>query len=153
VAKNQFTTTNGFIRDGDRVLRVLTGYFGGGTAFPIHILRDTYGERKAGGRPAHILHISDTGIDTMFDGKDERGNLGWDIAAMAMERSGAGGSLVLNMVSDWEKREHPSYATIRKGRDVMGWMVHCVRSWSQLVEFARAFSRLRFGDEPEDGQV
>src|SRR5262249_13965300 len=34
----QFTTTEGFVRDPEAVLRVLTGYFGGTTAFPIHVL-------------------------------------------------------------------------------------------------------------------
>src|SRR5262249_39172472 len=34
----EFETTDGFISDASRVLRILTGYLGGGTAFPIHIL-------------------------------------------------------------------------------------------------------------------
>src|SRR5262245_27033587 len=38
--KNQFLTTRGFVRDEEAVLRVLTGYFGGGTAFPIHVFRE-----------------------------------------------------------------------------------------------------------------
>src|SRR5262249_39657748 len=33
----QFTTTGGFVRDAEVVLRVVTGFLGGGTAFPIHV--------------------------------------------------------------------------------------------------------------------
>ena len=50
--KNEFTSTEGFVRDQESVLRVLTGYFGGSTAFPIHVLRDTYATRKPGARAA-----------------------------------------------------------------------------------------------------
>src|SRR4030095_4668536 len=96
--KNQFTTTREFVRDEQTVLRVLTGYFGGGTAFPIHVLRDTYAARKQEARPVHILVISDDGVSTMFD-RDERGNSGWDIAALALKRARGGGTLVLNLQS------------------------------------------------------
>src|SRR5439155_3455887 len=65
--KNQFTSTDGFVRDHESVLRVLTGYFGGATAFPIHTLRETYARRKPSARAAHILVISDDGVSTMFD--------------------------------------------------------------------------------------
>ena len=38
----QFDTTNGFITDEMKLLRVLTGYLGGGTAFPNHMLVDRW---------------------------------------------------------------------------------------------------------------
>jgi len=143
--KNQFETTKGFVRDEDKILRVLTGYFGGGTAFPIHLLRDTFVPRRPGDRPVHILNISDDGISTMFD-KDERGQIGWKVTAMALERAKAGGSLVLNISADWEKLSitDPAYAAIRRARDEQGWKVYCVSSWVDLVEFAKAFSRKRY---------
>src|SRR6266542_4652018 len=81
--KKQFTSTDGFVRDQESVLRVLTGYFGGATAFPIHVLRETYATRKPNARVAHILVISDDGVSTMFD-SDERGHSGGDIAATAL---------------------------------------------------------------------
>ncbi|MBF6907349.1 VWA domain-containing protein, partial [Acinetobacter baumannii] len=40
--KSQVLETKGFVRDSDAVLGVLTGFFGGGTCFPIHRLRETY---------------------------------------------------------------------------------------------------------------
>lgn len=74
--KKEFLTTDAFVRDEEMILRVLTGYFGGATAFPIHLLRDTYAARKPGARPAHVLVISDDGVSTMFH-QDERGASGW----------------------------------------------------------------------------
>jgi hypothetical protein len=141
--KNQFTSTGAFVRDQEAVLRVLTGYFGGATAFPIHVLRETYAGRKANERPAHVLVISDDGVSTMFD-KDERGNTGWAVSAMALRQARGGGTLVLNLPEKWETHQGP-YDTIRRARDEQGWHVHRVASLEQLVEFARQFSQLRYG--------
>ena len=143
--KDQFTSTDGFVRDDDSVLRVLTGYFGGGTAFPIHKLRETYAKREPSARPAHILMISDDGISTMF-AMDERGQSGWDIAAMALARAEGGGTLALNMSAHWENQGGP-YADVRRARDEQGWQVHRVASLEELVEFARQFSRMRYGPD------
>lgn len=152
--KNQFTTTRGFVRDGTEILRVLTGYFGGGTAFPIHILRDTYAARTAASRAVHILVISDDGASTMFD-TDERGNSGWDIARTALQRARGGGSLVLNIRAGWDTfgRANPVQrylptnweGRIRRARDEQGWHVHAVTSLADLVQFAREFSRAQYG--------
>jgi hypothetical protein len=144
--KNQFTTTWEFVRNEQDILRVLTGYFGGATAFPIHVLRDTYAARKPEARPVHILVISDDGVSTMFD-PDERGNSGWDIAASALKRAGGGGTLVLNLPADWERAAFSPFSDIRRARDEQGWHVHRVASLEDLVEFARQFSRMRYGEE------
>jgi hypothetical protein len=141
--KTQFKTTDGFVRDQEAILRVLTGFFGGATAFPIHVLRDTYAARKPAARPAHIMVISDDGVSTMF-ARDERGGSGRDIAAMALARAAGGGTLVLNLPQNWEA-SGTAYAEIRRARDEQGWQVHRVASLEELVEFARSFSRLRFG--------
>src|SRR5262249_42393242 len=70
--KMQFQSTRGFVRDEALVLGVLTGYLGGGTAFPIHVMRETYAGRPPGARPVHVMVVSDDGVATMFD-DDERG--------------------------------------------------------------------------------
>lgn len=149
--KNQFKTTVGFVRDHEAILRVLTGYFGGATAFPIHVLRDTYAKRKPNARPAHILVISDDGVSTMFD-RDERGNSGWDIAAMALDRSAGGGTLVLNLPENWASSKEGPYSEIGRARDEQGWNVHRVASLEELVEFARQFSRMRYEEKPDTAQ-
>lgn len=140
----QFTTTRGFVRGEGEILRVLTGYFGGGTAFPIHLLRDTYAARPPDARPAHVLVISDDGVSTMFD-KDEHGRDGWAIAAEALRRAGGGGSFVLNLGEGWETAMWPAYDAIRRARDEQGWQVHPVATLEELVAFALWFSRLTYG--------
>jgi hypothetical protein len=144
----QVTGTDGFVRDADAVLRVITGCFGGATAFPVHRLRDTYaaGPRR---RPTHILMISDAGIDTMF-ANDERGNSGWDVAATALRHARAGGTMALNIPENWVELAQSTYPdpwkTLVRARDEQRWDVHAVADMAQLVAFAAAFSRRRWAD-------
>jgi len=144
----QFTKTPGFVRDETAALRVLTDFFGGGTAFPVHVLRDTWAHRPKTANPAHLLVISDDGVSTMFD-PDERGNSGWDVAAMALAAARGGGTFVLNVLRDWEERTGwGSFDVIRRARDEQGWQVHAVASMEELVAFARWFSKLHY--DPAD---
>ena len=140
----QFETTGGFVRDADRVLRVLTGYIGGGTAFPIHILRDTYADRKATDRSVHVLIVSDEGVTTLFD-KDEQGNRGWDVSRTALERAAGGGTMVLDLWRDWQEDKKLVRA------NEQGWDIDVVRSLDDLVPFARDFSRRHYGRDPIHG--
>ena len=146
--KHDVLATPGFVRDELAILRVLAGYFGGGTQFPIPHLRNTYAARRPDDRPAHIMVISDDGISTMFDG-DERGNSGLDVAAAALARAGGGGSMVLNLPDQWEQYvpKYPSYAALARARDEQGWALHRVSTWEELMEFARAFSQRHYADE------
>ncbi len=136
----QFDTTGGFVTDGHKILGILTGYLGGATAFPIHILRETYQDRKPGDRPMHILHISDDGITTLFS-QDEKGNSGWDISRLALEKARGGGTMVLNLWQAWEKN-----TGLVRAHDE-GWQISVVRSWEELVVFAKAFSATKYGDD------
>lgn len=144
----QHLHTDGFVRSEDDILKVLTGYFGGATAFPIHRLRDTYAERPAHARVVHILHISDDGITTMFD-KDERGNSGWDVAAKALRVAGGGGTMALNLFSPLPSRIADAgnagwTGDLLRARDA-GWDIHVVRDMADLLQFARAFSQQHYG--------
>jgi hypothetical protein len=138
--KDQTRQTPGFIRQPQQILAVLTDFFGGGTAFPIHSLRDTYAEEAGRDRPTHILMISDDGIDTMFD-RDEKGNSGWDVAARALARAGAGGTLALNLPNDTHGYYANSLKTINKAVATQGWALHRITDWAQLMAFAQDFSR------------
>jgi hypothetical protein len=153
----QFKTTEGFVRDADAVMRILTGYLGGATAFPIHMLRDTYQGRTKRDRAVHILMISDDGITTMF-GNDEQNNSGWDISKMALEKARAGGSMVLSLGMDWQVNPNEldkNYAKyykqtildLQRAYIEQGWAIHRVQSWDQLVAFARAFAREKYGEK------
>lgn len=142
--KNQFMSTPGFVRDEDAILRILTGHFGGATSFPIHKLRDTFAHRTAQDRDCHILHISDDGITTMFE-QDERGNNGWDVAAMALNNGRAGGTMALNLYGDWKTLNYDYAKDLRQARDQQGWEIHAVTDLAQLLEFAREFSCRHYG--------
>lgn len=133
----QFQTTGGFLRDERQILGIVTGYLCGGTAFPLHVLRDTYAARRATDPPAHIVVISDDGADTML-ARDERGEEGEAICRRALERARGGGTLVLNLASrGWRPRE-----TFER----LGFAVHRVTDWEELVAFARAFVRTAYGE-------
>ncbi|HPH97009.1 MAG TPA: vWA domain-containing protein [Anaerolineaceae bacterium] len=134
----EFQTTPGFVRDEDAILRILTGYLGGGTAFPIHMLRDTYLGDRPRNRPTHILVISDSGVTTMYD-KDELGNSGWTVAEMALEAAGGGGTMVLEVFAGWLE-----YPEMKRSREI-GWDTYSVEDMSELVAFARAFARKKYG--------
>jgi hypothetical protein len=152
--KNEVQATRGFVRDSDKVLRVLTGFFGGSTSFPIGRLRDTYDAGVR--RPTHILHISDDGITTMFE-QDERGNSGWDVAARALAAGGAGGTMALNLAPDWESAKgwgrDATAAALKRARNRQGWDIHAIADMQDLVAFARAFSRRHYAaDDAERGR-
>ncbi len=133
-----FDTTGGFIRDERAVLRMVTGYVSGATAFPLHLLRDTYEDRRPSDPPAHIVVISDDGCDTMLS-HDEKGNPGATIIADALARARGGGTLVLNLfaLASWHPKEI---------FEEIGYRVHAVSAWEDLVAFARAFVLDNYGD-------
>jgi hypothetical protein len=154
--KSQVLGTEGFVNDGDEILRVLTGFFGGGTCFPIHRLHKAYGKGAVLRRPVHLLMISDDGITTMFE-QGEQGNSGWDVAAQALLTGAAGGTMALNLREDWASAVHsgpccPSRDLLR-ARDEQGWEIHAVADMAQLVTFACAFSRRHYGGAAEQPAV
>lgn len=134
----QFKTTNGFTADEKSIMAVITDHIGGCTAFPLHILRDTYQDRPPAARRVHILHISDEGIDTIY-ANDEKNGRGPDIAAMALEKAGGGGSMVLNLWQrDWRKNKGLAFA------EGQGWRIYPVKTWEELLAFARDFVQRQY---------
>ncbi len=152
--RNQFQTTPGFIREETEILRVLTAHYGGATQFPIHALREIFATRRRDERPVHVLSISDDGVTTMFEDLDEHGKPGWETTARAMERGRGGGTLALNIPADWESGKRHTYyknlvAILQRARDEEDWEVHAVPGLEDLVAFASAFSRQKFGPANE----
>ena len=144
--KHEVMQTPGFVRDEDMILGVLTDFYGGGTAFPIHCLRETYEAKRE--RPTHILMISDDGITTMFD-QDELGNSGWDISAKALENGGAGGTMALNVATSWDQSGgahwmQKIFGDLQRARGEQGWDIHAVARYEDLLEFARLFSQRHY---------
>jgi hypothetical protein len=130
----EFSQTEGFVRSESEVLRILTGYHGTGYAFGIERLRAAFLQGPARERPTHILVVSDSDLFHML--KEVRD--AWDVAAQAIGQAGGGATAVLQMTAN------------EYGKDVarlegLGWTVHRVRTKEDLVVFARAFARARYG--------
>lgn len=138
----EFQTTAEFVRDERAILRILTGYLGGSTAFPLHLLRDTYVDGPRRSRSAHLLIISDEGVDTLF-ALDEKRRAGRDISARALQSAGGGGTMLLNISPRWPDRGFMAEAQSH------GWRIWPTRSWEELVVMARAFSRQHYVREPK----
>jgi hypothetical protein len=129
-----FTQTEGFVRSERQVLSVLTDYLGTGYAFGIERLRATFLDAPPPRNPVHILVVSDGDLFHML--KELRG--GWDLAREAAARAGGGATAALQL--------NPSQWTEDLSRlRAAGWAIHPVRTMEELVAFARAFSRARYG--------
>ncbi|MES2445239.1 MAG: VWA domain-containing protein [Pseudomonadota bacterium] len=140
--KDESMATDGFVRDEKAILGILTGFYGGATAYPIHRLRETYAHRPRTARPVHILMISDDGITTMFD-PDERGTSGWEVSARALAVGRAGGTMALNLWAGLPAN-NPVRQALDRARDEQGWAIHGVTAMEELVAFAHAFSRRHY---------
>ncbi|NVM00994.1 MAG: VWA domain-containing protein [Candidatus Helarchaeota archaeon] len=138
----QFASTlgkGGFINDEKILLTMLCKYFGDGTGFPLNVLRDTYNERKSEEPPAHIIVISDDGVDTMLL-NDEKGKAGKKISKESLDFARGGGTLLLNLSS--QVKSYPKILQLKK----LGYEIYRVTNWNQLVDFARDFSVKTYGD-------
>jgi hypothetical protein len=117
---------------------LITANLSGGTGFPLNILRETYKTYTPEQPPAHILVISDEGVDTMLQ-PDEYKTPGETIVTEALAKCRGGGSLVLNI---WENSKN---ARIKRLGE-LGFEIYRVRDWAQLERFAREFSERKYGD-------
>lgn len=126
--EKEYETTNGFVKDEKEILKVLTGYFGGGTCFPLNLLEEGYKEKPKSKR--HILIISDDGIDTMFTQKYPRDPRA--IAKNALEKGEGGGSMVLQLYN-------ANGNSIINEMGKSGWELYPIQSWEDLIQFSKDF--------------
>ncbi|MFZ5481646.1 MAG: VWA domain-containing protein [Myxococcota bacterium] len=127
----QIETTRGFVADEKRLLEVVTGSICGSTAFPVGLLRDTHAARKPSDPPVHVVVISDDGADTILAE-------GEGVVRDVLDKARGGGTMVLNMAN------YQRWAAADPLLE-MGWRIHTVRDWAELVAFARAFARETWG--------
>lgn len=132
---NQYDTTAGFIRDEEKILGILTGYLGGNTHFPLHVLLETYLKDPKPSRPTHILVISDLGVDTMFK-DDALGNSPWGLIERVLKTARGGCTFALSIPPNWRR-----FSKVLVRAESLGIAIHSVNGWGELVKFARAFSR------------
>ena len=90
--------------------------------------------------------ISDDGITTMFD-KDEKGNSGWDISQMALEKGRAGGTMALNMPTDWENINNSEFTKLKEARSTQNWNIYAIEEMEDLIHFASEFSKKYFSQK------
>lgn len=126
--EREFLTTDGFIQNEKEILKVLTGYFGGGTCFPLELLEDEYKEPPK--RKRHILVISDDGIDTMFTQNYPRDPR--TIVKNALEQAQGGGSMVLQLYQ-------PNHNPVVKELEQSGWDIYPIQNWTDLLQFSKDF--------------
>jgi hypothetical protein len=108
------------------------------------MLRETHCV-KPRNNASHIVILSDDGVTTMFD-KDEKGNMGWDIAEQALQNAKGGGTMVLNLPWDSELNQVTNYwknhaQLLLRAQEEQGWSIFAVDSWEAMIQFARDFSR------------
>ncbi|MGC4122279.1 MAG: hypothetical protein QM765_48390 [Myxococcales bacterium] len=130
--------TDGFVRSERDVLAVMTNYLGTGYAFGVLRLKETFLDGEPMKRPTHIIVVSDSDFFYML--KEVKN--GWEIAREAAVRAGGGATAVLQI-------------DVRSNQDdvdrleQIGWKVHPVTDMSEVVTFAREFSRARYGMREE----
>ncbi len=144
-------STSGFQRDAATVLKTLTSYLGTGTSFGIHRLAETFDSaakcsRQAVARTVHILIISDNDMFSMLD-STSKARSGWEVIQDSVKVAGGGGTFILELpehvrAPQWPQDTAGYLTRIR----ALGWNVSSVSSLEELIEFARQFSRGRFGD-------
>lgn len=77
-------------------------------------------------------------------GMDEQNNNGVEISRIALEKACGGGTLVLNLVEEWQDNPFCMEA------HALGFDVYRVQDWEQLEQFAGAFSSKKYGQAEEE---
>ena len=134
--------TEGFRRDRDPVLRLLTDYLGMGYSYGIFRLEDMMAQFASPRRPVHILILTDTDIFSSLADKGRKANehaSGWEIAERALREAGGGGTMLLHMPA------HAQAYVKQFGGDIerlekQGWRIAYVAQWEDILEFARKFA-------------
>lgn len=130
----------GFSRDDSLAMRTLVNYLGTGFSFGIHRLAETFDADWSSRRPTHILVLSDHDMFSMLEQKQGK-STGWDVAAAAVARCGGGATFLLQLPQSTRTRSAEQLARMK----AIGWNIELVDSMDELVEFARRFSRTRYG--------
>lgn len=140
--------TDGFRRDQDSVLQLMTKYLGTGYSYGIYRLDDMVAQLPRTHRPVHVLILTDTDIFSSLATNEKEDKAarppvhkversGWRAAAEALGAAGGGGTLLLHASTAHLKQFGAQVTRIKN----QGWRVVNVNDWSGVLEFARNFSR------------
>ena len=145
---HQCLATEGFIRNETAALQVLTGFFGGGTSFPLKQLRTTYAQPRQ--TPTQVVMLSDDGISSMFQ-DDEAGTPGEQISARTLQHCQGAGHWVLDLPYDLDDPRLQQSSWLKSAMERIqlgqqqGWQVYRVNGLEPMLQFAREFSRQYYG--------
>lgn len=128
--ENEYYTTDSFTKNEKSIMEILTGFIGGGTCFPLGLLKSEYENRQPSKRKTHILIISDEGIDTMYTQSFEKDTR--EFVKAMLNQAGGGGSMVLNLYSE---KLNPEIQHMKDS----GWAIYRISNWEELIEFSRNF--------------
>ncbi len=128
--ENEYFTTEHFTKNEKSIMEILTGFIGGGTCFPLGLLKSEYENRPPSKRKTHILIISDEGIDTMYSQSFEKDTR--EFVKSMLNAAGGGGSMVLNLYSEKLNAE------IQHMKD-SGWSIYRISNWEGLIDFSKNF--------------
>lgn len=136
-SSDQCISTPGFIQDEEQILAVLTGYFGGGTSFPLHALDATYAQKRT--RATQIVVLSDDGVDSLYEDDDEYDTPGQRICANALKNCQGAGHLVLEISESIASliKHSQTFALANQ----QGWNMYQVNSLESMLDFARSFAQ------------
>ncbi len=133
--------TDGFRRDQNSVLRLMTQYLGQGYSYGIFRLDDMAAQLKAAHRPVHLLIVTDTDIYSSLNEKQGKNGTrtGWDAAREALHKAGGGGTLLLHAPD----RMNPfmrRFDANAKSLTEQGWRLAYISDWDEVMAFARNFA-------------
>ncbi len=138
--------TDGFRRDQDSVLRLMTQYLGQGYSYGIFRLDDMAARLAARHRPVHLLILTDSDIYSSLrekhgaTGAKGAQREGWAAAEAALRKAGGGGTMLLHTPGHAAPYLKAFEGDARKLAG-LGWRLAYVSDWEQVLEFARNFAQ------------
>lgn len=126
--------TEGFVRSERAVMGLLTDYLGSGTSFGVFRLQDIVDQAGPNSDPIHILLLTDTDL---LSSLDSQAGTGWKVADKALAAARGGGTIVMHTSDQHAKQFAAQFSRLQD----QGWDIALIRDWSEIVAFARRFSK------------
>ncbi len=137
-----YLETEGFSKNENEVLTVLTSYIGSGYAYGIPRLQSPFLQKSK--EKTHLLIVSDDDIFSMLSAQAPDKRINYEVAEEALHRAEGGGTFVLHSRRQWRTEE---IERLKK----MGWHIHFVTNEAEMVAFARAFAHQHYNKSRKTG--
>lgn len=133
-SSSEYWMSDGFGQDEAQHQRVLSIFGGGGYAFGVLRLKETFVDGPRREDPCHILIFTNERFFQMLDETPQ----GWEIAQAAAQRAGGGATCVLTV------SEGADYAAELARLRKVGWVPHLAGETKEMIAIARQFSRTHY---------